>query len=346
MTPLVLAAQQHTSLAVASLALVAQLRGELSSALQIPDDAIRRDDRGPGRDGHSHHVLWARGIILIELDRLGEARSTLQASMRHAEELGAQLYLPSHQVSLAVERFTAGDWDDALAEAQAGLALAEEVGEAYARVYGQAVRSLILLHRNDLPGARDAAEAAETELAGTGPRSRSHWAQWARALILEADGHAGQAYAVLAGCWDWCGQRGLAAEYRVLGPDLIRLALASGDRDRARAAAAAVARLAERNEVPSLTGAALRCRGLADGDAEALAAAVRAYQPGTRPLELAGACEDAGAAYAGQGRPGRAGPLLDQAVRIYEQLDARRDPARAEAGPRPARPPPGPPGPR
>src|SRR5260221_11778815 len=133
MTPLVLAAQQHTSLAVASLALVAQLRGELSSALQITDDAIRRDDRGPGRHGHSHHVLWARGIILIELDRLDEARATLQASMRHAEDLGAQLYLPSHQGSLAVDRFTAGDWDDALPEAQAGLGLAEELGHTDAR---------------------------------------------------------------------------------------------------------------------------------------------------------------------------------------------------------------------
>jgi DNA-binding CsgD family transcriptional regulator len=251
--------------------------------------------------------------------------------MRRAEELGAQLYLPSHQVFVAVERFTAGDWDDALAEAQAGLELAEDVGQTYMRVTGWVVRSLILLHRNDLAGARAAAEAAETELAGTGPRYRSHWAQWARALILEADGQPGQAYAVLAGCWDWCARRGLAAEYRVLGPDLIRLALASGDRDRARAAAAAVAGLAGRNHVPSLAGAALRCQGLADGDAETLAAAVRAYQPGTRPLELAGACEDAGAAYARQGHPDRAGPLLDQAVRIYEQLDARRDLARTEA---------------
>src|SRR5258708_17409301 len=187
------------------MALVAQLRGELSSALQITDDAIRRDDRGPGRHGHSHHVLWARGIILIELDRLGEARSTLQASMRHAEELGAQLYLPSHQVSLAVERFTAGDWDDALAEAQAGLKLAEEIGQTAARVTARILRSLILLHRNDLPGARAAAEAAETELAGAGPRSRSHWAQWVRALTLEPAGHPAEADAALAGGWA-CGR--------------------------------------------------------------------------------------------------------------------------------------------
>src|SRR5258708_3284697 len=127
--------------------------------------------------------------------------------------------------------------------------------------------------------------------------------------MLEADGQPGQEYAVLAGCWDWCAREGMAAEYRVLGPDLIRLALANGDADRARAAAAAVAGLAGRNEgVPSLAGAALRCRGLADGDAATLAAAARAYQPGTPPLQLARASEDAGAAYRRQGHPPRAVP--------------------------------------
>jgi DNA-binding CsgD family transcriptional regulator len=330
-TSLSVAAQLPTRIVIPSLALAAQLRGDLSMALQITDDEARRADRSPDRLGHTYPVLWVRGLILIELDRLEEARSTLQAGMRLAEDRGVQLHLPSYQVYLAFERFTAGDWDDALVEAQAGLELAEEVGETYTRVYGQIMRSLILLHRNDLPGARGAAEAAEAELSGTAPRYRSHWAQWARALILEADGQAGQAYAVLAGCWDWCARQGLALEYRALGPDLIRLALAGGDRERARAAVAAVAGLAGRNQVPSLAAAALRCRGLADDDAEMLAAAVQAYQPGIRPLELAGACEDAGAAYARQGDPDRARPLLEQALAIYEQLDAGRDLARAEA---------------
>jgi DNA-binding CsgD family transcriptional regulator len=331
MTPLVLAAQLHTSVAMTSLALVAQLRGELSSALQITDNAIRWADRRPDGQRHSYPVFWARAMILIELDRLEEARSTLHASMRHAEELGAQLHVPRVHVYLAVERFTAGDWDDALAQAQAGLELAGEIGETYASVSGRIVRSLILLHRNDLPGAREAADAAEAELAGTGPRHRSHWARWARALILEADGQQDEAYAVLTGCWDWCARRGHAGEYRVLGPDLTRLALASGDRDRARVVAAALAGLAEQNQVPSLAAAALRCRGLADDDPETLAAAVRAYQGSPRLLELAGACEDAGAAYARQGDPKRARPLIEQALNIYEQLDAGRDLARAEA---------------
>jgi DNA-binding CsgD family transcriptional regulator len=331
MTSLALAAQQHTSRVTISLALAAQLRGDLAVALQITDQAADRAGRDPGRQRHTYPILSARALALIELDRLDEARSVLQASTRLAEELGVRPHLTSSQMYLAVAEFIAGSWDDALAEAQVCLELAEETGETYTRVYGQAVRSLILLHRNDLPGARDAAQTAEAELADTGPRYRSHWAQWARALVLEADGQTGQAYAAMAGCWDWCARRGLALEYRVLGLDLTRLALASGERKRAHAAAAAVAGLAGRNQVPSLTGAALRCQGLADDDPETLAAAVQAYQDSPRPLELAGACEDAGAAYARHDDPNRARPLIEQALDLYEQLDAGRDLARAEA---------------
>jgi hypothetical protein len=46
---------------------------------------------------------------------------------------------------------------------------------------------------------------------------------------------------------------------------------------------AAVAGLAERNQVPSLAAAAIRCRGLADDDPATLAAVVRAYQPAGPP---------------------------------------------------------------
>ena len=51
--------------------------------------------------------------------------------------------------------------------------------------------------------------------------------------------------------------------------------------------AAAVAEVADRNQVASLAGAALRCRGLADDDPEVLRAAVDAYGRSPRPLELA-----------------------------------------------------------
>jgi DNA-binding CsgD family transcriptional regulator len=321
-----------TSVATTSLALTAEQRGDLALALRLAGDALSRADHSPARLGHRYTVRGVHGLILTDLDRFDEARSTLQAGARIAEELGIRLHLSSYQVFLAFEAFAAGDWDEALADAQVGLELAEEVGETYTRVWCQSLRSLILVHRNDLRGARDAADTAVAELSGTGPRYRSHWAHWARALVLEADGQAGEAYAVMAECWDWCAGLGLTMDYGMLGPDLVRLALGGHDRDRARAVAAAVTGLAERNQVPSLSGAALRCRGLADDDAETLAAAVRAYQPGARPLELAGACADAGAAFARLGQADQARALIEQALEIYENLDAGRDVARVEAG--------------
>src|SRR6516225_4256415 len=83
--------------------------------------------------------------------------------------------------------------------------------------------------------------------------------------------------------------------------------------------------------VPWITAAALRCQGLAADDAGILDAAVSACAHGSRPLELALTCEDAAAAFARPGNVARAGQLLDQAITIYERLDAARDLAWAEA---------------
>ncbi len=89
--------------------------------------------------------------------------------------------------------------------------------------------------------------------------------------------------------------------------------------------------MASGNEVPWITAAALCCQGLAENDASILQAAVDACARGSRPLELALTCEDAGAAFARRGNVARAGQLLDQAITIYERLEAARDLARAEA---------------
>lgn len=75
-----------------------------------------------------------------------------------------------------------------------------------------------------------------------------------------------------------------------------------------------------------MTGAASRCRGLVEDNAEILQSAAAAYVSGSRPLGLALTCEDAGAAFARHGQLGH--PLLDQAIGIYEQLDAAHDLAR------------------
>ena len=325
------AAADHLTVSVAmtTLARVSESRGHLRDALQITDEAMHLADESPGRLGHRYPIRATRGHILIELGRPEEARSALGAGMRISEEIGVRWPLLLYQGFLALERFITGEWDDAIAELEASFELADEIQTIVARAHG--ILSLISLHRNDLSRAEEAADAAARDLARWGPGYLTTWAAWPRALIQEAGGELGQALATMTGAWDTCARLGLALDYPAVGADLVRLALASGDIGRARDASAAVTEVAARNEVPWMTGAALRCQGLIEDDAEILQAAAGACAGGSRPLGLALACEDAGAAFARQGRLDRARPLLDQALGIYERLGAARDLARAEA---------------
>jgi DNA-binding CsgD family transcriptional regulator len=320
-----------TSVVLATQALVTVHRWHPAGALEIIDGAVRLADQSPGRQGHRFPIHITRGFILTELDRLDEARSTLDTGRRIGEELGIGWHLPNYQVISAVTRFLAGEWDDAIAEVEAARELVGETGESHSLILGHCALALIWVHRNDLARASQAAGAAMDQLGERGPRYRALWAMWAHALLLEAEGKTADAFTLLAGAWDRCAELGLTLDYRAFGPDLVRLALASGERERARAVAAAMAGIAEPLDVPSLTGAALHCRGLVQGDAGILRAAATAYARGPRPLELALASEDAGAAFARQGDTGTARGLLEQAAAIYERLDAARDLARTEA---------------
>ena len=322
---------QTTSIAMSTAARISESRGHLREALEIAEEAVRLADESPARVGHRFPVCVTRGRVLTELDRLPEARSALGAGMRICEEMGVRWALSFHQVYLAYGRFLIGEWDDAIAELEASLKLAEEIGEIYSFVYAYGLLSRISVHRNDLGRAREAAAAADRNLAGWGSDHGMTWVAWPQALILEAGGEPGLALATMAGLWDWCASAGLALEYPAIGADLVRLALAAGDPGRARQASAAAAEVAAGNDVAWMTGEALRCQGLIEDDPEILQAAADAHGRGSRPLGLALACENAGSAFARHRHAERALPLLDQAVAIYERLGAARDLARAEA---------------
>ncbi len=319
------------AIATAMFGVVAQLRGELPDAVRHIEEAVRRAEKSPGKRAFGYPVHAPEASILIELDRLEDARHALDAGTRISEELGLRWHQPSYSMNRAVERFTAGEWDDAISEAEAGVELSLETGESYSLIISHSVLSWIWLHRNDISRAEAAADAAVGLLAETGARYRAPWAELAQALLLEARGDTSGAFLALAESWDHCGALGQRLEYRVLGPDLIRLAVAAGDSKRAGAVAAEVTRLAAQSPVPSITAVALRCQGLATGDPAQLLASVNAYSASPRRLEAALAHEDAGTALLHRGSAGEARPLLDEALRIFEHLEAQRDLARVEA---------------
>src|SRR5438309_1913619 len=105
--------------------------------------------------------------------------------MRISEELGTRWGFAHYQMARAMERFRAGNWDDAVVEIEADTGPAGETGQGHSLILGGSVLALIRLHRNDLPGARDA--AAPGELSAVGADYRTDWSAWVQALLLEAD---------------------------------------------------------------------------------------------------------------------------------------------------------------
>lgn len=320
------------SVATTSLALVCESRCQLGEALRLADEATRLAEESRRGQGRWYPAHLTRGGILVGLGRLEEARSVLHAGRRISEELGVRWALPSFGVFLGMERFIAGEWDDAPAELEASLELADEIGETFNVPVAHGVISLISLHRNDLGGARAAMDAAHADLASRGSLYPANWAAWPQALLLETSGEPAGALAALAAPWEETIRLGFSGGwYPDMGADLVRMAMAAGEVSLARQVAAVVGDVASRHDAAWLRGAALRCQGLAADDPGLLEAAALAYADASRPLELALAAEAAAVAYVEHGETQRARPLLDQAIATYERLNAARDLARADA---------------
>jgi DNA-binding CsgD family transcriptional regulator/tetratricopeptide (TPR) repeat protein len=318
---------------VATLALVANLGGDFLRALGLAVEAVRSADQSASLLAHRFPVSLFLGGCLHDTDRLAEGQVALQRGRRISEELGIKRELPLYYWGLAQGCLWLGEWDDALAECQACLELAGEYGmRLHGTVFSHSIHAVIAVHRGDLPDAEGAVAAAERELAATGPQLGWDWLLWANALLLEARGQPEGSLATLCRAWDTCTGQGLVSTLPLFAADLVRHAVGANDRHRAEQATNAIEELAGRNPgVTTLTGAALRCRGLVEDDAEVLVRAAMAYRAGPRPLERALACEDAAWALGRIGRVGEARPLLEEATAVYEGLSASWDLARAAA---------------
>ena len=315
-----------------ALAMVALAEGYVHRAVGIAQRAVAVADRGSGA-WVSQVVprLWL-GTALADADRLSEAEGALEAGRRRAEQAGDVARLPLFHWAIAEARLAGGQWDDALAEAEAGLGLLEENAAHVGDVFAHAIRAHVALHRGDLTSAQSAVGEARCSLVAGGVEVGFEWMTWIDALLLEEQGDPARALALLERAWDLIAPvRYLQAASRAMGPDLVRLALAAGDQPRAVAVTEELERSARRSPTPSIQGLALRCRGLLAGDPGALLAAVAAHRAGPRPYPLAAACEDAAIALGRAGRLDRAVPLLQEAVTVYEGLEASWDVARVRS---------------
>ncbi len=337
-----------TCLSLQTLALAAQATGEVAEAVTLAQQAVDIASRSrEPRVGHQHPHLHL-GLALMDADRWDEALAAFQLGRRLGEERGNVMWLPLHHAMLALHRSLSGELTDCVAEAQAGLALADEIGTRLHAPLLHGVLSWAALQQGDIAaGQARMADAAAEMMASTSQewqltatadgfrlaeaRWPLEWGQWITALLCEAQGDTVQARAILEEAWEHAAPLRFCLSYRWLGPDLVRMAVAAGDRERAAAVAQEVADGARRAGTASATGAALRCQGLLDDDPTVLLAAVDSYRQLSPTTELALACEAAGAALYRAGRATEAAPVLGDALDFCLRTGAQRGAARVQA---------------
>jgi DNA-binding CsgD family transcriptional regulator len=308
------------------------------AALDYADQALRVLGEDPGYADLRSFAVDGRIFTLQNLDRWPEAEVALRQARDSARRGGG----PDRTtwVTAAVLRYWLGQWDDALAELSTDDTDAPGLTYTYLRerwptllVYG--VAALIA-------GRRDQRTTADQYLrAGLAlpvlripDRENRDFLVAAQAVALEQRGETRQAMQMLAAILPrHDGEMTLTHQWL---PDLVRLAMATGDRQTARTAAQACQEEAAAETQPARAAAAsLRCQGLLRSDPVPLRAAVAHYRTVGPGVELPAAAEDLAAVLAERGRREEARAALNEAVTLYGSLNARWDIRRADSRLRP-----------
>jgi DNA-binding NarL/FixJ family response regulator len=278
--------------------------------------------------GESLPVLLLRALTLLDLDRMEEARETLGAA--DGAVLGAPAGLALCHVTLVSIEYHAGRLSQAVAEHEAAVELARQTGQRWL-VGSHAVRAGIAVHQGELEEAERTLAEAEAQRAELGPQLGVALVPLARARLAEARGELEAAAAGAAESWQLAHRYGVRSHLAWFAPQMVRIALAAGERGQAEAMSAAADAVAAPLQIASRRGCALHCRGLIEDEPGLLLEAVSVLRGSGRPLQLGLALESAACALARAGRDGEARPLGREALELYRQSGATGDADRAGA---------------
>ena len=302
-----------------SIACTAFLAGRPEVAL---DHMRNREALLPGTDNFRYHSSSLSLPAMFELAASGPAaaqaelgRARRLAAGRHAEWVDPFLGFIAGGIV-----FAAADWDDAVAELDAALELAEETGTGWISL-AVGIRAYIDAHRGSTGQARARLESFRHR--GLPLQFGHDRPGWAELAVLEAEGASREAGTLARTLWsaarDHPGR--WAAD---LAPDVTRVALAGMDRRLAGQLGQDVSALCP-PEVARLV------RGMLAADPDAIGEAADELAGIGRLAAAAFAREELACAAAEAGDRDRAAAALDAALTGYQRIGAVPDRDRALA---------------
>jgi DNA-binding CsgD family transcriptional regulator len=261
------------------------------------------------------------GLALFDCDLVAEARAAYRAALD--DEFGSGWFLSDTLTADAQAAFAVGEWDDAVPGLIAGGQAAREKDHALMLSQSLAHRAIIATAVGDHRLAAELLASVADSLQGDLLSYNAGVVASAVAGLKQAEGDQQGAYEVLLRCWRFQAAREDRFYDRCVAPDLVRLALALGDRDVAAEVAGTVAAdVALAPEVPTVRSMAWRCQGMVEGDVEPMLEAVAVARETPLMVEHTGACEDAARLLAWSGRPDEAVALLAEALERHERAGA------------------------
>jgi DNA-binding CsgD family transcriptional regulator/tetratricopeptide (TPR) repeat protein len=302
-------------------------QGRLTEALAGARAAVAwATERGLARWGRG--FVFCLAHVLLALDRFDEAMETFQAADRGAQAIGATAIITMNEAMRGTAFLAAGRLDDAAAAAESARQMAEDFGLAWLWAVSSVVLGEVAFTQGDMAGAAAHAELVEPLVQD---RTAPPETAWLSALLADAEGHPRRAVVALERAMETL----LDGDYRLVihkaerFPQLVSICRRAGRADLATAVSDRAAALAALNPTTSsFSGVAAHSRGLLERDGAMLAEAVQLLRGCSRPLALAAALEDAGAAKAAAGDDRQAVAELSEAYDISVGCDAHRVAAR------------------
>ncbi|MEU8276073.1 AAA family ATPase [Microbispora bryophytorum] len=310
----------------------AMIDGRLDDSFTHLHEALRIGNSGTVEAVQRPYARLLLGHLHRCLCQFDAADLAIWAAEEEIEALGVTVLAAQPALFRARVKLAAASLDDAAAEAEAGMRIADDMGtHGFIRV-GLSILAYIAVRRGDMDAAGRNIRRYAREPGAAGMLFGSA-CEWVEAVVAEALGDRERAMDILGPTYtDADKQRWMLVTAPLAAAWMTRLALASGNRTYAQTTVDTAGHLARRNPAyPIFAAAAAHARGLLHADPGDLAFAA-ANHP--QLWERASAAEDLGVLLTTSGACAdreRAISSLDQAHDGYQQIGALRDAARARA---------------
>ena len=304
------------------------LDGHFGTALAMIDASL---SGGAGELPQGQLARHLRCRILAEEDRFGEALAEVTEGIRSAQQARQARAVQLFEANRARQLLQLGQLADAAAALE-GRFSPEDAHLVVSVLDADAVVVLgrVALHTAD-QRQTGLTSAVARGMLGSGVPGVERHAAWLLALQAMATGDPPAARRWLAAA----GEEERLSVFPLFpldpadDPQLVRIAVASGDTELAESATAAAERRRERSPgAPAVAASAAHARGLLTGDAAPLAEAAAILEAGQRRLAAASALEDLAVAEIRAGHRSQAVAALDRALAIHAACGARWDLAR------------------